>query len=85
MMQPKSSGNMQSTSGKDVQRKGPFGLKPGHGVLVVASAVAAAIVAFWAFSFITSILALLVKVVVVVAVIAVVIKLVMGRSNGHGV
>lgn len=81
MIQSKSGGDLQSMPGSGVKKSGRSSLRPAHAVLVVASAVVAAIVAFWAFSFITSIIALLIKVVVVVAVIAVVLKLVMGRSH----
>ncbi|MGO9333921.1 MAG: hypothetical protein ACLQCU_07720 [Acidimicrobiales bacterium] len=57
------------------------GLRPGHKLTVVAAAVIAAIVAYWAFASILGIVAFLIKTVVVIAVIGGVLYLVMRHAG----
>ena len=56
-------------------------IRPRHGMLVVGSVLATALVAYLAFGFIVGVIAFFVKLVVVVAVAALVVKLVIGRSR----
>ncbi|MGD1011180.1 MAG: hypothetical protein ABR925_01410 [Acidimicrobiales bacterium] len=65
------------------QSKQNRGLRPMHKLTVVATAVIAAIVAFWVLSSLVGIIAFLIKAVVVVAVIGGVLYLVVRHAASH--
>lgn len=76
---------IQPGSGSGMQPRRTGGLRPVHGLMVVAAAIVAAVVAFAALSFLAGVLAAVVKIVVIVAIVGLFLRFLAGRSKGSGI